>query len=110
MNGKPPGKEEPITAGTEDNTSSETPGSEPVKEDGDAPTDAATEDAPVPEQETGEPLSEQVQDLSINEPAAVQDPSSIIDDEEATTEEEDDGEGEWISSWPESSTSALCIY
>ncbi|KAK3902445.1 RNA-binding protein NOB1 [Staphylotrichum tortipilum] len=95
VNGKPPGKAEAgVDEPTTDNTSSGSPASEPTREHGHPPTEAGSEAAPAPEQTTGDSLSEQVQDLSINESVVA---PSTIDDEEATTEEEDDGDGEWIT-------------
>jgi RNA-binding protein NOB1 len=101
VNGKPPGKtdataDEPNKTETEDEAVAQpdTTASEATEEQGDAVPQAADESGPSGEQATSQSVTEQLQDLSLNQPAAEE---NTVDDEEEVTEEEDDGEGEWIS-------------
>ncbi|KAL2018132.1 hypothetical protein VTK56DRAFT_1208 [Thermocarpiscus australiensis] len=103
LNGKPPGRAEvggdgPGTAGVEPN-----PAVEPsdttdvsVEEQDSAPQDTTRGAGPVSEQVTSEPATEQLQELSLKEPAT-EDSDPAREDVEESTSEEDDGAGEWIT-------------
>lgn len=103
MNGAPPAKAE--AEGDEpsqpeaDNTASpdvSTETAEVTKEEDSALADTEAVNAST-EEETSEAVTEQLQELNLNEPASEDAEDAAEDGEEA---EEDDGDGEWISRSP----------
>lgn len=114
VNGAPPGKAEVGEEGPSQAETKETTTAEPsptiaevTKEEGGALLDT-TDAAGVAEEGTGESVTEQLQELSLNEPTTEEAETVVEDGEESGAEEEDDGAGEWISSSPTLPPADIC--
>ncbi|KAK4137739.1 D-site 20S pre-rRNA nuclease [Trichocladium antarcticum] len=103
VNGAPPGKAEVGEEGPSQAETKETTTAEPspiiaevTKEEGGALLDT-TDAAGVAGEGTSESVTEQLQELSLNEPPTQEVETVVEDGDESGPEEEDDGAGEWIT-------------
>ena len=111
MNGAPPGKAEAADDGPNQAETDSTTTAEPSTTTAEATTTEGTEEqdgalpdttdvADVsPEEGTSEAVTEQLQELNLDEPTT-EDAEPVVEDGEESAAEEDDGDGEWISSSP----------
>jgi hypothetical protein len=106
VNGAPPGKAEaaddgPNQAETDSTTTAEpsTTTAEGAEEQDSALPDTTDVADVSPEEGTSEAVTEQLQELNLDEPTT-EDAEPVVEDGEESAAEEDDGDGEWISSSP----------